>query len=57
MGIDKSTSNTKQPKTTNQKIFKEIRDFMDKGSRDYERRKEYSKFLIEQQNNQTNHTN
>lgn len=57
MGIDKSTDNTKQPKTTNQKIFKEIRDFMDKGSRDYERRKEYSKFLIEQQNNQTNHTN
>ena len=37
------------PSTTNQKIYKEIRDFMDKGAADYERRKEYSKYIMEQQ--------
>ena len=37
------------PTTTNQKIYKEIRDFMDKGSADYERRKEYSRHIMEQQ--------
>ena len=37
------------PTTINQKIYKEIRDFMDKGAADYERRKEYSKLLMEQQ--------
>ena len=49
------------PTTTNQKIYKEIRDFMDKGSMDYERRKEYSRRMIEyqkqlqeQQQNETN---
>ena len=56
MGVDKTSQvdeeTSKEPKSTNQKIFKEIRDFMDKGSRDYERRKEYSKLVMEQQNRQ-----
>ena len=51
MNPQNKTPNEKiNPTTTNQKIYKEIRDFMDKGSADYERRKEYSKLLMEQQN-------
>ena len=58
MGVDKSMKTTKEStKTTNQMIFKEIRDFMDKGSRDYERRKEYSKYLMEQQKQQEENKN
>ena len=49
MGIETPTEPTIEPKSTNQKIFKEIRDFMDKGSMDYERRKEYSKTVLDRQ--------
>tara|TARA_B100001063_G_C16622356_1_gene481388 strand:- start:297 stop:866 length:570 start_codon:yes stop_codon:yes gene_type:complete len=45
------------PTTTNQKIYKEIRDFMDKGAADYEKRKEYSNFLMEQQERLRNNNN
>ena len=46
---NKKPVNQINPTTTNQKIYKEIRDFMDKGAADYERRKEYSRLLMEQQ--------
>jgi NACalpha-BTF3-like transcription factor len=36
--------------TTNQKIFKEIRDFMDTSNLMYEQRKEYSKKITQEQN-------
>lgn len=43
--------------SVNQKIYKEIRDFMDHGSMLYQKRKEYSEKVIENERNATNNTN